>query len=160
MAHEVCASSVGEEVEVGLPVGVREAIEGLSGDRFAEAKLENIVKLGIDSLKVNAMTIVVQLTPELEEILRDRAHSEGQDVTIVASELLSQVLLTDKKRLAETEELQSRALEDLLRKFEHQYQMDSRSFYQKFQAGTIGDSADFFEWNTYYEMLHGSQVAV
>jgi hypothetical protein len=30
--------------------------------------------------------------------------------------------------------------------------MDTRSFYQKFQAGTIGDSADFFEWNTYYEM--------
>jgi hypothetical protein len=106
------------------------------------------------------MTILVKLTPELEEILRDRAHNQGQDVTIVASELLTQVLLTDKKRWAETEEIQLRELEGLLQKFEHQYQMDSRSFYQKFQAGTIGDSADFFEWNTYYEMLNGSQVAV
>ena len=106
------------------------------------------------------MTIVVKLTPELEEILRSRAQSQGQDVTIVASELLSQVLLMDKQRLAETEEIQSRELVELLQKFEQQYQMDSRSFYQKFQAGTIGDSADFFEWNTYYEMLNGSEVAV
>jgi hypothetical protein len=122
--------------------------------------LENIVKLAMSSLKVSAMTIVVKLTPELEEILRDRANDQGQDVGIVASELLAQVLLMDKKRLDETEEIQSRELEGLLQKFEHQYQMDSRSFYQKFQAGTIGDSADFFEWNTYYEMLNGSQVAV
>ncbi len=102
------------------------------------------------------MTIVVKLTPELEEILRDRAHNQGQDVTSVASELLAQVLLSDKRRL---DEIQSFELEGLLQKFEHQYQMDSRSFYQKFHAGTIGDSADFFEWNTYYEMLNGSQVA-
>ncbi len=122
--------------------------------------MENIVKLAMSSLKVSAMTIVVQLSPELEEVLRDRAHSQGQDVAIVASELLSQVLLMDKQRLAKMEEIQSCELEGLLQKFEQQYQMDSRSFYQKFQAGTIGDSADFFEWNTYYEMLNGSQVAV
>jgi transcription initiation factor IIE alpha subunit len=114
----------------------------------------------MSSLKVSAMTIVVNLTPELEEILRDLAHSQGQDVTSIASELLSQVLLMDKQRLAEAEEIQSRELAALLQKFEDQYQMDSQSFYQKFQAGTIGDSADFFEWNTYYEMLNGSQVAV
>jgi hypothetical protein len=77
-------------------------IDRLTGDIFAEEKLGNIVKLRIDSLKVSAMTIVVKLTPELEEILRDRAHDQGQDVTIVTSELLSQVLLTDKKRLDET----------------------------------------------------------
>lgn len=106
------------------------------------------------------MTIVVELSPELEEVLRDRAHSQGQDITIVASELLSQMLLMDQQRLAETEEIQFHELTELLQNFEHQYQMDSRSFHQKFQAGTIGDSADFFEWNTYYEMLNGSQVTV
>jgi hypothetical protein len=36
--------------------------------------------------------------------------------------------------------------------------MDLRSFYQKFQAGAIGDSADFFEWNSCYEILSASQV--
>jgi hypothetical protein len=94
------------------------------------------------------MTIVVKLSPELEEILRDRAHDQGQDVDVVASELLAQVLLADNKG--------ARELEMLLERFENQYQMDSRSFYQKFQSGAIGDSADFFEWNTYYEMLNAS----
>jgi hypothetical protein len=94
------------------------------------------------------MTIVVKLSPEVEEILRDRAHNRGEDVDVVASELLAQVLLADNKG--------ARELEMLLARFENQYQMDSRSFYQKFQAGAIGDSADFFEWNAYYEMLNAS----
>jgi hypothetical protein len=94
------------------------------------------------------MTIVVKLSPEVEEILRDRAHDRGQDVDVVASELLAQVLLADNQG--------ARELEVLLERFENQYQMDSRSFYQKFQSGAIGDSADFFEWNTYYEMLNAS----
>jgi hypothetical protein len=67
------------------------------------------------------------------------AHDRGQDVDVVASELLAQVLLADNQG--------ARELEMLLARFESRYQMDSRSFYQKFQAGTIGDSADFFEWN-------------
>jgi hypothetical protein len=94
------------------------------------------------------MTIVVKLSPELEEILRDRAHDRGEDVDVVASELLAQVLLADNQG--------ARELEMLLERFENQYQMDSRSFYQKFQSGAIGDSADFFEWNAYYEMLNAS----
>jgi hypothetical protein len=92
------------------------------------------------------MTIVVKLSPEVDEILRDRAHDRGQDVDVVASELLAQVLLADDKG--------ARELEMLLERFENQYQMDSRSFYQKFQAGAIGDSADFFEWNAYCEMVN------
>ncbi|PMB47956.1 hypothetical protein CEN40_07760 [Fischerella thermalis CCMEE 5205] len=38
------------------------------------------------------MTIVVTLTPELEARLRDKAARQGQDVSIVASELLANVL--------------------------------------------------------------------
>lgn len=49
-------------------------------------------------------------------------------------------------------------LEEQLRKFEEKYQMPSEEFYQQFQSGAIGDSADFFEWNTYYEMLNCTQV--
>lgn len=87
------------------------------------------------------MTIVVKLSPELEEILRDRAHNQGQDVDVVASELLAQVLLADRN--GAVEEMQAQELETRLQRFENQYQMDSRSFHQKFQAGAIGDSADF-----------------
>jgi hypothetical protein len=100
------------------------------------------------------MAIVVKLSPALEEILRDRAHHQGQDMDVVASELLARVLLADSQGAVEA--MQARELETLLERFENQYQMDSRSFYQKFQSGAIGDSADFFEWNTYYEMLNAS----
>lgn len=38
------------------------------------------------------MAIVVTLSPELESLLRDRAVQRGQDVSLVASELLASVL--------------------------------------------------------------------
>lgn len=44
-------------------------------------------------------------------------------------------------------------LEHQLRDFEEKYQMSSKQFHQRFQAGELGDSMDFFEWNTYYEIL-------
>ena len=42
------------------------------------------------------MTIVVTLSPELEEILRERATRQGQDVNSVASELLARILEWNK----------------------------------------------------------------
>lgn len=51
-------------------------------------------------------------------------------------------------------------LEARLKGFEDKYQMTSEDFYQRFQAGAIGDSADFFEWNTYYEMWNAAQVQI
>ena len=51
-------------------------------------------------------------------------------------------------------------LEHRLRRFEEKYQMPSESFHQRFQAGELGDSVDFFEWNTYYEMLTDAQTKV
>ncbi|RCJ39195.1 hypothetical protein A6770_12200 [Nostoc minutum NIES-26] len=38
------------------------------------------------------MTIVVTLSPELEALLRDKAARQGQDVSVVASELLANIL--------------------------------------------------------------------
>ncbi|MEQ9482267.1 hypothetical protein [Coleofasciculus sp. F4-SAH-05] len=38
------------------------------------------------------MAIVVTLNPELEALLRDKAARQGQDVGLVASELLARVL--------------------------------------------------------------------
>ena len=38
------------------------------------------------------MTIVVNLSSELEALLRDKAAQRGQDVSLVASELLASVL--------------------------------------------------------------------
>lgn len=38
------------------------------------------------------MSIVITLTPELEALLRDKAARQGQDISLVASELLTSVL--------------------------------------------------------------------
>ena len=38
------------------------------------------------------MTIVINLTPELEEQLRKKATHQGQDISLVAAELLASVL--------------------------------------------------------------------
>ncbi|MBP0029073.1 hypothetical protein [Roseofilum sp. Guam] len=55
---------------------------------------------------------------------------------------------------------QIKDLEHQVKKFEDKYQMLSEKFYQRYQSGELGDSSDFFEWNTYYEMLAASQVKV
>jgi hypothetical protein len=44
-------------------------------------------------------------------------------------------------------------IEQKLQDFEQKYQMQSEDFYRRFQAGELGDSIEFFEWNTYHEML-------
>ena len=51
-------------------------------------------------------------------------------------------------------------LEHHLKDFEQRYHMPSESFYQRFQSGELGDSIDFFEWSTYYEMWVASQTKV
>jgi predicted transcriptional regulator len=38
------------------------------------------------------MTIAVDLSPKLEALLRDKAAERGQDISLVASELLASVL--------------------------------------------------------------------
>ena len=53
---------------------------------------------------------------------------------------------------------QATDLEQRLKNFEEKYQMSSTQFYQQFQVGELGDSMDFFEWNTYYEMWNASQI--
>lgn len=43
-------------------------------------------------------------------------------------------------------------LQERLRAFETRYQMPSGDFYQRFQAGELGDSMDVVEWSVFYEM--------
>ena len=68
--------------------------------------------------------------------------------------------LSDEERQYLEREVQkhsiAKQIEDLkhkLKKIEEKYQMSSHKFSQEFQAGKLGDSIDFFEWNTYYEMM-------
>ena len=48
-------------------------------------------------------------------------------------------------------------LENRLKIFESHYQMSSKTFYQRFRAGELGDAMDFFEWSIFYEMWSTAQ---
>lgn len=82
-------------------------------------------------------------------------------------ESLAQIILSlsDEERKLLERKIQeasiSQQIDDLehrLRRFEERYHMPSESFHQRFQAGELGDSIDFLEWNTYYEMLTDAQT--
>jgi hypothetical protein len=47
------------------------------------------------------MSIVVTLSPELEVLLRDKAAQQGQDVNLMASELLESLLKSEEQDLEE-----------------------------------------------------------
>ena len=49
-------------------------------------------------------------------------------------------------------------IEQKLEELENKYQMKLDDFYRQFQAGNLEDSMDFFEWNTYYEMLMNANI--
>jgi Rad3-related DNA helicase len=49
-----------------------------------------------------------------------------------------------------TQELQE--LRSELKVYEERFNMSSEEFFQKFNNGELGDSADFFEWATLYKM--------
>jgi len=44
------------------------------------------------------------------------------------------------------------AIEVRLEAFEREYQMSSAGLHKRFDAGELGDAADFFEWNAFYDM--------
>jgi predicted transcriptional regulator len=58
------------------------------------------------------MAIVITLSPELETLLLDRAARQGQEVNLVASELLADVLEWQEQDSAEAIEGIQRGLDD------------------------------------------------
>ncbi|MBE9142255.1 hypothetical protein [Planktothrix mougeotii] len=58
------------------------------------------------------MSIVVTLTPELEAKLREKATKQGQDINIVVTELLNQILTWEADDTEEAIEGIKRGLED------------------------------------------------
>ena len=58
------------------------------------------------------MAIVVTLIPELEALLRRHAARQGQDVNLVASELLASVLEWEKQDLEEAIKVIQQGLDD------------------------------------------------
>lgn len=70
--------------------------------------------------------------------------SDNLELDHVLTKLLSVVINQYQLRLA-------RYARDL-RDYEERYGMDTPTFHERFDAGELGDSADFFEWDGLYEL--------
>jgi predicted transcriptional regulator len=84
------------------------------------------------------MTIIVTLSPELETLLRDRAELQGQDVGLVASELLANILEWEEQDSAATikviqqgfndfEAGRFRSFQDFAQEQRHKYNLPANS---------------------------------
>lgn len=58
------------------------------------------------------MPIVVNLPPEVEAQLQDKAAREGQDINLLAAEILTEVLASEAQELQESIEGIQRGLND------------------------------------------------
>lgn len=77
------------------------------------------------------------------ELLKD-TYSDSLELSQVLTKLLDVVLNQYQLRLERYERD--------LRDFEDRYGMDTPTFNKRFEAGELGDSADFFEWAGLYEL--------
>ena len=63
--------------------------------------------------------------------------------------------------------LRLKRYEQDMREFDRRYEMNSENFYQRFEAGELGDEIEFFEWSGLYELrqdilnkIHQLELAV
>ena len=83
------------------------------------------------------------------ELLKD-TYTDEAELDLVLSKVLELTLDRYRNRL--------QRYEHELGEFEQQYQVDSHVFYQRFEAGEMGDAMDYFEWAGLYE-LHQALLA-
>jgi hypothetical protein len=77
------------------------------------------------------------------EVLKQTCADESE-LDQVVGKLLDMTLSQYRRRLERYErDLQT---------FEKRYGMDSATFYQRFEAGELGDTMDFFEWAGLHEL--------
>ena len=89
------------------------------------------------------MTDTVMDTVHKLEVLKD-SFSNNLELGHVLTKLLSVVINQSQLRL----ERYARDLKD----YEEKYGMDTLSFHERFDAGKLGDSLDFFEWDGLYDL--------
>ena len=89
------------------------------------------------------MTDTVMDTVHKLEVLKD-SFSNNLELGHVLTKLLSVVINQYQLRL----ERYARDLKD----YEEKYGMDTPSFHERFDAGKLGDSLDFFEWDGLYDL--------
>ncbi len=77
------------------------------------------------------------------EVLRE-VYADEAELGLIVEKLLDITLSRRRRRV--------KRYERELHEFEKRYNMKSATFYQRFEAGELGDAMDFFEWAGLYEL--------
>ncbi|MFB2923122.1 MULTISPECIES: hypothetical protein [Aerosakkonema] len=77
------------------------------------------------------------------QVLKD-TYSDQEELDRILGKLLEIALSQHRESLQKYEQS--------LSEFERQYNIKSDVFYQRFEAGELGDDIDFFEWSGLYEL--------
>lgn len=85
------------------------------------------------------------------ELLKD-TYSDQAELDRILGKLLDVALSQHRLRLERYERD--------LREFEQRYEMESAVFYQRFEAGELGDDVDFFEWAGLCELRQDIQEKI
>jgi hypothetical protein len=77
------------------------------------------------------------------QVLKE-TYLDGKEFVLVLDKLLDSALSEYRLRLARY----NRELQE----FEHRFGIDSATLYKQFEAGEVGDTMDYFEWASLYEL--------
>jgi hypothetical protein len=91
---------------------------------------------------MSAQTSTLDQWLRLESLDRQGYQSDGVDRS------LDQLIALENAKTRQ----ELNALRVHLAALERKYQMSSADFQQRFDAGELGDAADFFEWSAFYGM--------
>jgi hypothetical protein len=99
--------------------------------------------------------------PAVEARTKKRSARLAQLIRIYESGPVSELMDRTLDKLFSVEAAEARKdVEELradLLKFEERFGMASEEFYNQFEAGEMGDDADFIEWASFFDMYQHSQ---
>lgn len=84
----------------------------------------------------------------LEQLYRSGYRSEVVDLTI--DKLIALEVAAAQREME--------SLRERLASFEREYKLATDEFFQRFQSGRMGDSADLFEWSAFYQMWQSARA--
>lgn len=119
---------------------------------------DRICNESVDAIAIISNRIILKLRPMNIKLV----ESLAQVILSLPEEernlLYSQINVTpSSSEISQPHQAELLDLEKRLKTFEAQYQMSSENFYQRFRAGELGDTIDFFEWSVFYEMWSAAQ---
>ena len=95
--------------------------------------------------------------PAVKHRTKKREERLAQLIRIYETGQVSELMDYTVDKLFSVEATEARQdIEELsadLSAYEERFGMTSEAFYQRFEAGEMGDSADFIEWASFYDMF-------